>query len=89
MKTSFEDRQRVRDWFEAKGLSISDWAAQNGFKREHVYAFLSGRTGGRRGVSHHIAVALLLKSEPGPLQPLGAHTHPPFSSVSLPARENL
>jgi gp16 family phage-associated protein len=87
MKVNPEDLQWIRDWFDAKGLSISDWSAEHGFKREHVYAFLSGRTGGNRGVSHHIAVALLLKSDPGPLQPRShvRQSNPMF--VNPPPRE--
>jgi gp16 family phage-associated protein len=71
MKPKLEERLRVKAWFDASGLSITQWAAEHGFKREQVYAFLNGRTSGRRGASHHIAVALLLKAEPGPLQPPG------------------
>lgn len=56
----------VKKRFEAGGISISDWAKLNGFKRDDVYAFLSGRTSGRRGAAHRIAVALRLKAAPDP-----------------------
>lgn len=52
----------VRANFEAQGMAVTDWAEANGFKREDVYAVLNGRTKGRRGQAHRIAVALGLKS---------------------------
>lgn len=54
----------AREAFEAAGLSVTEWAQARGFRREHVYAVLAGRTKGRRGESHRIAVALGIK--PGP-----------------------
>lgn len=57
-------RQEARRWFESRGLSISDWAAANGFRPRDVYAALSGRTRGRRGKAHEVAVALGLKETP-------------------------
>ena len=56
-------RQAVKNWFGANGLSVSDWAAQRGYKRDQVYAVLNGRTTGRRGTAHAIAVDLGLKAE--------------------------
>jgi len=56
----------VRNALESNGLSISEWAATNGFRRENVYAVLAGRSRGRRGEAHRIALALGLK-EPIPL----------------------
>lgn len=55
-------RQAIKDWFDANGISITDWAASRGYKRDQVYAVLNGRTTGRRGQAHAIAVALGLKS---------------------------
>jgi len=60
--------RRVRQSFVDRGISISDWAEARGFRRESVYAVLSGRVTGRRGTSHAIAVALGLKpSTAGPV----------------------
>jgi gp16 family phage-associated protein len=56
-------RQAIKDWFDANGLSITEWAAARGYKRDQVYAVLNGRTSGRRGQAHAIAVALGLKAE--------------------------
>ncbi|MDY0748725.1 DNA-binding protein [Paucibacter sp. R3-3] len=67
MAPTASERERVKAWFEAAGLSVTDWANEHGFDRAQVYAFLNGRTSGRRGVAHQIAVALRLKAPPGPL----------------------
>jgi gp16 family phage-associated protein len=53
--------QEVQAHFEANGVKVSDWARENGFRREHVYAVLSGRARGRWGEAHAVAVALGLK----------------------------
>lgn len=53
--------QDVRQAFESAGVSVSEWADANGFRRENVYALLAGRTKGRRGQAHQIAAALGLK----------------------------
>lgn len=58
------DRSQIRKKFDSQGISISDWAIAHGFKREQVYAVLNGRTCGRRGAAHRIAVALGLKPAP-------------------------
>jgi gp16 family phage-associated protein len=60
-----QNRVQVKQWFEANGLSITDWATARGFKREQVYAVLNGRSAGRRGTAHRIAVALGLKTPQG------------------------
>ena len=67
MRPSAEQRLHVKEWFDASGTSISEWAGAHGFKAAQVYDFLSGRTSGRRGVAYEIAVALKLKSPPQPL----------------------
>jgi len=53
---------RIRQAFDEAGVSISEWAIEHGFRRESVYAVLSGRSKARRGEAHRIAVALGLKS---------------------------
>jgi gp16 family phage-associated protein len=52
----------LRQAFEDAGVCVSDWADSHGFARASVYAVLHGRTKGRRGEAHRIAVALGLKS---------------------------
>lgn len=53
--------EEVRSAFLASGLTIADWAKQNGFKTDLVYSVLRGRVRGARGEAHRIAVALGLK----------------------------
>ncbi|PLY12618.1 MAG: DNA-binding protein [Sedimenticola sp.] len=57
-------REVVRQMFTDQGITISAWAQQHGFRREDVYAVLSGRLKGKHGLSHEIAVALGLKPKP-------------------------
>lgn len=61
--------QQLRDGFVQRGESIVDWAKQNQFRPEMVYAVLAGRHKGLRGEGHRIAVALGLKANAsGPRQ---------------------
>lgn len=56
--------ETVRTAFEAEGISIREWARQNGFKPRTVYAVLYGQVKCTRGEGHRIAVALGLKAAP-------------------------
>ena len=58
MKTARE----VRDEFEQKGESISEWAIDNGFAPSLVYRVLTGDSMPKRGKSHDIAVLLGMKN---------------------------
>jgi len=66
---------RVKSDFFARGEGISEWALAHGFSPSLVYGVLSGRTKGRRGQAHRIAVELGLKpraassTERGPNNP--------------------
>jgi gp16 family phage-associated protein len=60
VKTPSEAKQ----WFLDRGISITTWAQQHGFHRSVVYAALAGRTKGRRGDAHEVAIALQLKPIP-------------------------
>jgi len=51
----------IRQIFSARGLSIAEWARQQGFSVPLVYQVLSGQRKGLRGQSHRIAVSLGLK----------------------------
>ncbi|MCP5016074.1 MAG: DNA-binding protein [Ketobacter sp.] len=51
----------VRDELKSKGISISQWAAANGFSVNMVFEVLAGRKKGVRGQAHNIAVKLGLK----------------------------
>jgi gp16 family phage-associated protein len=52
---------RVRQEFVRAGVTISQWARDNGFKPNLVLEVLAGRSRGRYGKSHRIAVLLGLK----------------------------
>jgi len=54
----------VKSGFFARGESVSEWALAHGFNPALVYGVLSGRTKGRRGQAHLIAVELGLKPSP-------------------------
>lgn len=64
MTDSSERCAEIKGYFEAHGRAIGEWADLRGFKRSLVYAVLNGRALGRRGRSHHIAMALGLKKDP-------------------------
>jgi len=53
--------QAIKGDFEARGVSVAEWARKRGFSPTHVYDVLNGRAAGRRGHAHAIAVALGLK----------------------------
>ncbi|MFT7775345.1 DNA-binding protein [Roseateles sp.] len=55
---------QVKEAFEARGLSIAEWARANGFDAPMVYAVLAGRVQARRGKAHRIAMALGVKQAP-------------------------
>lgn len=59
--------EQVRKDFFARGLEVTTWARTNGFSAASVYRVLNGQSRARRGASHHIAVALGLKSPPSEL----------------------
>lgn len=53
--------EEVKAIFARNGVSISEWARQNGFSPNMVHAVLGGRIQCKRGQSHKIAVKLGLK----------------------------
>ena len=83
MRPSLEE---LRFAFEQTGISVSDWAAAHGFRRENVYAVLSGRSKGRRGQSHRIATALGLKPR-GASLPWGPDGTPSEFAATAAQRE--
>lgn len=71
MKNGIKSRIQVKQSFRARGLTISQWASENGFQRGEVYALLNGRLVGNHGRAHEIAVALQLKADPTNLDQQG------------------
>lgn len=55
--------EQVKERFRAKGLTVTRWAAENGYPRNAVYRVLNGFDKAHYGRAHEIAVALGLKSE--------------------------
>lgn len=53
--------EEVKAEFLAQGLTISDWARNNGYKPRDVSLVLNGQIKGRYGKGHDIAVKLGLK----------------------------
>lgn len=56
--------QDVKQEFIANGVTIREWAQQNGFSEALVYAVLNGKNQATRGESYKIALALGLKTRP-------------------------
>lgn len=56
--------QQVKDSFDAKGIPVSQWADENGFRRCDVYRVLNGFSACKRGLQHEIAVKLGIKPDP-------------------------
>lgn len=56
--------EQVKADFAARGIPISQWADQHGFRRSDVYRVLNGYTPCKRGLPHEIAVKLGIKAEP-------------------------
>lgn len=51
----------IKQRFEAGGVNVAEWAREHNFSPQHVYDVLNGRSAGRRGSAHAIAVLLGLK----------------------------
>jgi gp16 family phage-associated protein len=52
---------QVKQQFRARGLTLTQWAADRGYNREAVYRVLNGKDKAHFGRAHEIAVALGLK----------------------------
>jgi len=76
----------VRSWFSDAGVSVTDWARDNGFPRQIVYSLLAGRIRGYRGIAHEAALALGLKQLPTCGGPPGLTHGGNSSQVHRPSR---
>lgn len=54
--------QQVKEEFINQGITIKQWAEENGYNPRFVYVVLDGKIKGKRGKSHEIAVKLGLKA---------------------------
>lgn len=52
---------QVRAHLRQSGRTLTQWAAEHGFRREAVYRVINGRDKAHYGQAHEIAVALGLK----------------------------
>lgn len=59
LKTPEQAKQELRD----HGISISEWARQNGFSASTVYYVINGKRPALYGESHKVAVALGIKNK--------------------------
>lgn len=61
MKTLDQARTELLQVLDRQGISIAEWARRKGVRRQAVYDILRGKSKGRLGQSHLIAVAIGLK----------------------------
>lgn len=55
---------KVKQQFQQRGMTFTEWADQNGYKRGEVYRVLNGQAKAKYGKAHDIAVKLGLKPAP-------------------------
>lgn len=53
--------QEVKEDFLRRGITINQWARENGFWPAQVHQLLTGKSKGRYGAAHRIAVRLGMK----------------------------
>ncbi|MFE8103585.1 DNA-binding protein [Brenneria goodwinii] len=53
--------EQVKNRFQQRGMTVTQWAQENGYSREAVYRVLNGITKAKYGQAHEIAVKLGLK----------------------------
>lgn len=53
--------EQVKNRFQQHGMTVTQWAQENGYSREAVYRVLNGITKAKYGQAHEIAVKLGLK----------------------------
>lgn len=58
---SMKTIEEVRTWFVSSGKTYKGWAGERGYNENIVGDLLRGKTIGRRGKSHNVAVLLGLK----------------------------
>ncbi|PIQ25114.1 DNA-binding protein [bacterium (Candidatus Blackallbacteria) CG18_big_fil_WC_8_21_14_2_50_49_26] len=61
MSSQIKTIQEVRDDFAQKGVTIRQWARENGFNEKTVYAVITGLNKGKYGAAHNVAVLLGVK----------------------------
>lgn len=56
--------EAIKQNFQQRGITFTEWAAEHGYTRQEVYRVLNGQTKAKYGKAHEIAVKLGLKSAP-------------------------
>lgn len=56
--------EQVKARFRARGITVTQWAEEHGYRRNAVYRVLNGADKANYGQAHEIAVKLGIKSEP-------------------------
>lgn len=54
--------EQVKQRFKQRGITVTQWSEENGFKRNAVYRVLNGFDKAHYGQAHDIAVALGIKA---------------------------
>lgn len=81
---------QVRDEFNRRGLSISEWARARGYSAQLVYQVLAGRKRCLRGQSHAIAVTLGLKEGlVGSINDIDGKVNVPFDANTSGAGDQI
>lgn len=52
---------QVRERLRSQGKTLTEWAAERGYRRQEVYRVMGGQSKANFGTGHEIAVALGLK----------------------------
>lgn len=56
--------EQIKRSFQQRGITFTQWAAENGYGRYEVYRVLNGQAKAKYGRCHEIAVKLGLKADP-------------------------
>ncbi|WP_232301200.1 DNA-binding protein [Gilvimarinus agarilyticus] len=62
MATKVLTPNQVKERFRARGITVTQWAEEQGYRRDAVYRVLNGFDKANYGRAHEIAVALGLKA---------------------------
>lgn len=63
MATKVLTPNQVKERFRARGITVTQWAEEQGYRRNAVYRVLNGFDKANYGRAHEIAVALGLKAD--------------------------
>ncbi|MEH6784086.1 MAG: DNA-binding protein [Alcanivorax jadensis] len=56
--------EQVKQSFKQRGITVTQWAEDHGYRRNAVYRVLNGADKAHYGQAHEIAVALGMKPQP-------------------------